>query len=359
MSSSVWNWVVGQDHAVTQLKQLANRQLHAFLFVGPEGCGKEEAARAFASVLLTGSDDSGSRVADLVRRGSFPDVHEVFREGAAVDKEEAEAIVRAASTTPTESALKIVVIHEVHLMRDSAAVRLLKTIEEPPERMVFILLADQLVPSLTTIASRCVTVTFSPISESDIAKSLIADGIKEASARSAASAAAGNIARARLLASDNRLAERLEAFAEVPYRLDGTGATVARLVDDLFAHLDTATEPLASQHERELVDLEARVALTGERGSGRKALQDRQKRQLRKARTDELRTGLAAIARSYHSIVTAQPPHPDADDYARAITKIHKAMGTLGLNANEELALQALLLQCPSLRMMARPSAVN
>jgi DNA polymerase-3 subunit delta' len=107
------------------------------------------------------------------------------------------------------------------------------------------------------------------------------------------------------------------------------------------------------------VELEARVALTGERGSGRKALQDRQKRQLRKARTDELRTGLAAIARSYHSIVTAQPPHPDADDYARAITKIHKAMGTLGLNANEELALQALLLQCPSLRMMARPSAVN
>ncbi|NBT27346.1 MAG: DNA polymerase III subunit delta', partial [Actinobacteria bacterium] len=91
MSSSVWNWVIGQDHAVAQLKQLADRQLHAFLFVGPEGCGKEEAARAFASVLLTGSDDSQSRVADLVRRGSFPDVHEVFREGAAVDKEEAEA----------------------------------------------------------------------------------------------------------------------------------------------------------------------------------------------------------------------------------------------------------------------------
>jgi DNA polymerase-3 subunit delta' len=190
-------------------------------------------------------------------------------------------------------------------------------------------------------------------------ESLIANGINEASARSAASAAVGNIARARLLASDSRLAERLVAFAEIPYRLDGTGATVARLVDDLFAHLDTATQPLATQHERELVELEARVALTGERGSGRKALQDRQKRQLRKARTDELRTGLAAIARSYHSIVTAQPPHPDADNYARAITKIHKAMGTLGLNANEELTLQALLLQCPSLRMMARPSAVN
>ena len=359
MPSSVWNWVVGQANAVTQLKQLADRQLHAFLFVGPEGCAKEEAARAFATVLLTGSDDASSRIADLVRRGSFPDVHEVFREGAAVDKEEADAIVRAAATTPTESPLKIVIIHEVHLMRDSAAVRLLKTVEEPPERMVFILLADQLVPSLTTIASRCVAVTFSPISEPDITTHLVANGIDPQSAQRAAAASAGNISRARLLATDNRLAERLDVFAEIPYRLDGTGATVARLVDELFAHLDTATEPLAIQHQRELEELEARVALTGERGSGRRALQDRQKRQLRKARTDELRTGLTAIARSYHAIVTAQPPHPDAGNYTRTITKIHKTMGTLGLNANEELALQALLLQCPSLRMMARPSAVN
>ena len=359
MSSSVWNWVVGQPNAVSQLKQLAERQLHAFLFVGPEGCSKEEAARAFASVLLTGSDDASSRVADLVRRGSFPDVHEVFREGAAVDKEEAEAIVRAAATTPTESPLKIVIIHEVHLMRDSAAVRLLKTIEEPPERMVFILLADQLVPSLTTIASRCVSVTFSPISDTDITTQLISDGIDSQSAQRAAAAAAGNITRARLLATDDRLADRLDAFADVPYRLDGTGATVARIVDELFAHLDTATESLAVQHQRELEELEARVALTGERGSGRKSLQDRHKRQVRKARTDELRTGLSAIARSYHAMVTAQPPHPASDDYVRAITKIHKTMGTLGLNANEELALQALLLQCPSLRMMARPATVN
>ncbi len=359
MSSSIWSWVVGQDHAIRQLKQLAEHPLHAYLFVGPEGCGKEEAARAFASLLLTGSADSSSRVADLVRRGSFPDVHEVFREGAAVDKEEAESIVRAASTTPTESALKIVIIHEVHLMRDSAAVRLLKTIEEPPEKMVFILLADQLVPSLTTIASRCVSVTFTPISTSDIVQYLITDGIEESMALSAASASAGNISRARLLATDERLAARLAAFADVPYQLDGTGSTVARLVDEIFAHLDVATEPLGEQHEREVAELEARVALTGERGSGRKALQDRHKRQIRKARTDELRTGLATIAKSYHAVVTAQPPHPEADSYARAITKIHKVMGSLGLNVNEELAIQALLLQCPSLRMMARPTTVN
>ena len=359
MAGSVWSRVIGQPHAVDQLTKLAEHPLHAYLFVGPEGCGKEAAARAFSTLLLTGSDNDSSRVADLVQRGSFPDVHEVFREGAAVDKEEAEAIVRAASTTPTESPIKIVIIHEVHLMRDSAAVRLLKTVEEPPERMVFILLADQLVPSLTTIASRCVTVNFGPVSESDILADLHSRGFDPLAASSAARAAAGNVDRARLLATDQKLAQRLSAFADVPYNLDGTGATVARIVDELFAHLDEATEPLAAQHVRELAELEQRVALTGERGSGRKALQDRHKRQIRKARTDELRSGLSAVARSYHAIVTAQPPHPDADEYARAISKIHKVMGSLGLNTNEELAIQALLLQCPSLRMMARPTAVN
>ena len=81
--SSVWNKIVGQHKAVERLQQLAINNVHAFLFIGPEGCGKEDAARAFASVLITGSDSDNSR------------------EGAAVDKDEAEEIIRLASTTPT------------------------------------------------------------------------------------------------------------------------------------------------------------------------------------------------------------------------------------------------------------------
>jgi DNA polymerase III gamma/tau subunit len=89
-----------------------------------------------------GSDNENSREADLITRGAFADVVEVLREGAAVDKDEAEEIIRLASTTPSESNVKVVIIHEVHLMRDSAAARLLKTIEEPSEKVIFILLAD-------------------------------------------------------------------------------------------------------------------------------------------------------------------------------------------------------------------------
>ena len=331
MTKSVWDSVVGQAKAVEQLHQLAVNHVHAYLFVGPEGCGKDEAARAFAAQLITGSDNATSREADLIMRGSFSDVIEVLREGAAVDKDEAEAIIHLATTTPTESKVKVVIVHEVHLMRDSAATRLLKTIEEPSEKVIFILLADQLVPSLATINSRCVVVQF----------------------------VANNVNRERHLANDPHFAHRQEAFAQIPYKLDGSGATVAQVVDEIFELIEQATAPLIAEQKKELEDLEVRVTLTGERGSGRKALQDRQKRQLRKFNTDELRSGLSTIAGTYHSIIVSETQFPDESKYHDAIHRIHKAMGSLGLNVNEELLLQSLFLHCPSLMMLNKVAAVN
>ena len=331
MTKSVWDSVVGQPKAVEQLHQLAIKHVHAYLFVGPEGCGKDEAARAFAAQLITGSDDATSREADLIMRGSFSDVIEVLREGAAVDKDEAEAIIRLATTTPTESKVKVVIVHEVHLMRDSASARLLKTIEEPSEKVIFILLADQLVPSLATINSRCVVVQF----------------------------VANNVYRERHLANDPHFAHRQEAFAQIPYKLDGSGATVAQVVDEIFELIEQATAPLIAEQKKELEDLEARVSLTGERGSGRKALQDRHKRQLRKFDTDELRSGLSTIAGTYHALIVSETQYLDESKYHDAIHRIHKAMGSLGLNVNEELLLQSLFLHCPSLMMLNKVAAVN
>jgi DNA polymerase-3 subunit delta' len=331
MTNSVWDSVVGQVKAVEQLHQLAVNHVHAYLFVGPEGCGKDEAARAFAAQLITGSNNAASREADLIMRGSFSDVIEVLREGAAVDKDEAEAIIRLATTTPTESKVKVVIVHEVHLMRDSAAARLLKTIEEPSEKVIFILLADQLVPSLSTINSRCVVVQF----------------------------VANNAYRERLLANDPQFAHRQEAFANIPHKLDGSGATVALIVDEIFELIEQATAPLIAEQKKELDELEARVSLTGERGSGRKALQDRHKRQLRKFNTDELRSGLSTIAGTYHSLIISGTQYPEENKYHDAIHRIHKAMGSLGLNVNEELLLQSLFLHCPSLMMLGKVTAVN
>jgi DNA polymerase-3 subunit delta' len=331
MTNSVWDSVVGQEKAVEQLHQLAVNHVHAYLFVGPEGCGKDEAARAFAAQLITGLDNATSREAELIMRGSFSDVIEVLREGAAVDKDEAEEIIRLSTTTPTESKVKVVIVHEVHLMRDSAAARLLKTIEEPSEKVIFILLADQLVPSLATINSRCVVVQF----------------------------VANNAYRERLLANDPQFAHRQEAFAAIPYKLDGSGATVAQIVDEIFELIEQATTPLIAEQKKELEELEARVTLTGERGSGRKALQDRHKRQLRKFNTDELRSGLSTIAGTYHALIVSDTHYPEESKYHDAIHRIHKAMGSLGLNVNEELLLQSLFLHCPSLMMVNKVAAVT
>ena len=346
MSAGPWDGVVGQRAAVERLAVLATNPVHAYLFVGPEGCGKEEAARAFAAVLVDGPDPS-ERTMSLVARGGHPDVIDVLREGAAVDKEEADHVIRAAATTASGGARKVVVIHEVHLMRDSAAVRLLKTIEEPPETVAFVLLADQLVPALATIASRCVAIHFARLDDVTVAGALVARGTAPDAAAAVARMADGNLDRALLLASDPQVVAREQAFASVPRHLDGSGSRVASIVDQLLQHIEQATAPLAARHAGELAELEERVAVAGERGSGRKSLSERHKRQLRKFRTDELRAGLRAIAATYLGALRDAPDDPRAEQYLAAVTLVNEAAAALALNANEELALQAMLLQCP------------
>ena len=351
--TSVWDRVIGQEVAVKRLRLLAERPTHAYLFVGPEGAGKETAARAFAARLVTGSDDATSRVADLIMRGAFVDVTEIVREGAAVDSEEAQAIVQQSVLTPAEADLRVVIVHEVHLMRDTAAARLLKTFEEPNGQLVFVLLAEQLLPALDTITSRCVTVNFPALDATRIARQLEADGINREVAQRAARSASGSLDRARILVTDTALAQRQAAFAEVPYQLDGSGAAVVKAVETISALIERAAEPLLAKHEADLEELESRVRLVGERGSGRRALAEVHKRQLRKFKTDELREGLSMMAAEYHKVVTSLQDGVDPAIYERAVHHIHDAISALALNVNETLLLHSLFARCPSLHMIA------
>ncbi len=351
--TSVWDAVVGQTSAVAQLRLLAERPTHAFLFVGPEGAGKETAARAFAARLVTGSHDATSRVADLIMRGGFVDVTEIIREGAAVDSDEAQAIVQQSVLTPTEADLRVVIVLEVHLRHEIAAARLLKTFDDPNDRLVFILLSEQLLPTLETIASRCVIVNLPALDAGIIAEQLGREGISPEIATRAARSAGGSLDRARILVTDTALAQRQAAFAEVPYQLDGSGAAVARVAESVSALIERAAEPLLAKHEAELAALEDRVKLVGERGSGRRLLAEAHKRQLRKFKTDELREGLSLIAAEYHKVITSLQAGVDPTLYGRAIHDVHDAMSGLSLNVNETLLLHALFAKCPSLQMIA------
>ena len=296
---SIWDAVVGQDRAVDALRRAAVSPVHAYLFVGPPGTTKDEAARAFAALLLTGSEDAGSRDARLALAGEHPDVREVVRVGPAISAEQAAEIVRQAALSPVEGERKVLILHEFHLLNAVGAGRLLKTIEEPPASTHFVVLADFVPVDLVTIASRCVRIEFGPIPAAVLAERLVAEGAEAEPARQAADAAGGDLTRARLLAADPQFAERRRAFAELPRRIDGTGATVVAATADLLARIEAAAAPLAARHAVEIAELEVREQRLGSRGSGRAAIEARHKRELRKHRTDELRSGLAAIAATY------------------------------------------------------------
>lgn len=347
-TKSVWDAVVGQQRAVEQLERAAAHPVHAYLFVGPPGSTKEEAARAFAALLLTGHDDPEARDARLALTGEHPDVREVERSGARISVEQVTDIIRNASLAPVEGTRKVMVLHEFHLLDSNGAARLLKTLEEPPGSTTFLVLADQVPPDLVTIASRCVRIEFSAIPDDLVRDRLVVEGVDRRAAEQAAAAARGDLDRARLLANDPGLMARREAFAAVPSRLDGTGRTVIGLCNELTAMIEAAATPLAARQAQELQDLETRVAAAGERGSGRKQLEERHKREQRRHRTDELRSGLVVIAGVYRdALVAGRGPRPDA--FATAIERIHTALEHLDRNPNEALWLQALLLELPSL----------
>ena len=343
--TSVWDAVIGQPHAVDRLRRAAADPTHAYLFVGPHGSTTEQAARAFAAAMITGTDDADTRDARLVMRGEHPDVIEVQRTGASIAKEQADAIIERAWRSPTDAAVKVLVLHEFHLVADMAAGRLLKTIEEPPPSTRFIILAESVPPGLVTIASRCVRVDFRVITDATVAAALVADGIDPQAAELAATAALGDLDRARVLATDPALAERRAVFANALHHLDGSGHRAAELVDQIETMIDAAAAPLRERQQAEADELTERIARYGERGSGKTRLEERHKRELRRFLTDELRAGLATLSAAYRDAMVAGRISPD--DAARAIGAIDDTAAALGRNVNSALALQQLVWSLP------------
>lgn len=348
-----WDEVVGQDCAVGLLRSAAaGDPVHAWLFVGPTGTGKRAAARAFAGELLAaeaeaaGDLDGARRARALAHQEQHPDLIVVERVGAAISTEQADDVVTRASRSATEGTRKVLVFDEFHRMAEGVAPKLLKTIEEPTPGTFFVVLADELPPNLVTIASRCVRVDFSPVPAAAIVERLVADGVPVDRAAEAAGFSGGDLRRARLLATDDRLALRVAAWRDLPGRLDGRGATAANVVADLRASIDDVEAPLRARQEVEVAELNERIERYGQRGSGAKDLEARHKRELRRLRTDELRLGLSSLAGTYRDelAVAADPSRA-----IQALGAVRKADEDLKFNPNEELWLTSLVLALPPL----------
>lgn len=345
----LWAEVVGQDAAVAQLRAAAGSPVHAYLLVGPEGSGTREAARAFAADLLT--DGLGPDAAAVVHRQvaaeSHPSLTVVERVGASISAEQVREVVVSANMAPPEGTRQVVVLVDFHLSPNVAPI-LLKTLEEPPDSTVFVVLAEELPAEMATIASRCVQVAFDGVAESAIVERLIAEGIDPDAARTAAAGAGGSLAQARLLGRDPNAAARRERWYSVPERLDGTGATAAALVEELTAATEELAVPLTERQKEELVAFDERAELVGGRVAGeRRALVDRHKREQRRVRTADLRSGLAALVARYRdALVDGGSP----EDFLAAADAVQELTDALVFNPNETLQLQALLLALPPLR---------
>jgi len=344
--------VIGQPVAVAQLRAAASAPVHAYLFVGPPGTGKREAAKGFAALLLCRQGGCG-QCEDCRRAlaGTHPDVIVRERTGASISVDDARQVTRLAALSPVEGARKVLVLADFHLVEE-AAPALLKTIEEPPASTVFVVLAEQVPPDLVTIASRCVRVDFKPLSGAVIAEALRARGVDAEAAGHAAAASGGRLDRGLLLASDPGFSARESAWSSVLGRLDGRGATVAVLVDGLLAATDSVLEPLRGRQQAEVKELAARAHLAGGRdGRAEREVETRHRREQRRARTDEIRFGLSVLAAGCRDRLARASEHgsarsgPAARAWAEAARVVQDAVEALERNPNEALLLQALLVR--------------
>lgn len=361
--ADVFDRLVGQELAADAMRSHVRRPVHAYLITGPTGSNLHDAVRAFAAGLQCPNGGCGHcESCRLVLEGKDPDVYVAERAGVAWRVDDVREADRVSRRRPLGSRYQIVVIEEVDLATSGAAPSapaLLKSLEEPPAQTIFLLTAESVPEGLSTVASRCVEVRLRTLSDENVAEVLRREGHDEQSARVAASAANGNLRRARVLVGDPGLATRIVAWREVPERLTGTPAASASLAGAISSSLDQAMAPLVHLQEEELERLLAQAKDAGQRSlANRKELEAQFKREQRRFRTDELRFGLAALtdvyrARLHESLELAR------DGAARhehrvgasieAIEVLARANERLASNVDETLLLHDVMLSLMTL----------
>jgi DNA polymerase-3 subunit delta' len=340
--------IVGQDSAVHFLRASLRHPLHAYLFIGPPGTGREEAATVFAAALFCPHGGCGEcEVCRTTLARRHPDLVVVERRGAAISVPQAQEVARLASRTPRAAPYQVLVLVDFHLL-GSAAPTLLKTIEEPPESTVIVVTAESVPADFVTIASRCARVEFRPLTETDLVEQLVREGVDRALAQAVAQSSHGRLDRARVALGDAGFLGRMARWREVPLLLDGTGATVVQLAAELVAGANETVEAVKARQTSELEQLTEEARAVGERSiPGRAELDARHRREQRRARTDDLLAGFAAVASVYRGrLVSPEPvPLPVARAAVEAIELIDEAASRLMLNVNESLLLEWLFVK--------------
>jgi len=316
---SVWDQLAGQEAVVGQLQAaVAGGMTHAWLFTGPPGSGRSVAARAFAAALLC--ENGGCGVCPScrqVRAGTHADLLLVRPEGLSYGVRQTRDLVLRAAGAPAGGRWLVVLFEDADRCTEQAANALLKAIEEPAPRTVWLLCAPSAEDLVTTIRSRCRVVTLRVPPSEAVARVLVErDGIDHDAALAGARAAQGHVGRARRLVTDPSAAARRAAVLQVPVRATSLGpalAVAASLVKSAEDEAKSVTEQL-DEPEREALRQAFGEGSTGKgvakamRGvaGAMKDLEDRQKSRATRVKRDTLDGALLDLAAFYRDVLMVQ-----------------------------------------------------
>lgn len=330
VSVTVFDDLIGQEavvgqlrHAVAGADDLVNGgpgagMTHAWLFTGPPGSGRAEAARAFAAALQC--PDGGCGHCDSCHQalaGTHPDVLYVRPSGLSFGVAATRDLVLRAGSKASGGGFRIVLFEDADRSTEAASNALLKAVEEPAPHTVWLLCTPTPEDLLVTIRSRCRLVTLATPGTPELVQALVRwDGVDTETAQAAARGAAGRVDRARQLATDPEARKRREEVLSVPARLDGSGACVsaaARLYDIAEEESKALTAALDEQEKQEL------KAAFGEGSTGKgvakavrgasgalKELEERQKRRATRIKRDSYDRALLDLAAFYRDVLTLQ-----------------------------------------------------
>ena len=315
LEGSVWDRLVGQGPVVGLLKRaVAGEMTHAWLFTGPPGSGRSNAALAFAAALQC--DQGGCGHCDSCHQvsvGSHSDVRVTRTEKLSIGVDEVRELVRTSALAPVGRGWQVMVVEDADRLTDQAANALLKAIEEPTVRTVWLLCAPTVEDVLPTIRSRTRLVVLATPSTDDVTDFLVrTEGLGVETASYAARASQGHIGRARALARDEDTRRRRREVVAIPGRLSSLGACMAAAAD-LHDLAKEEAEALTTTHDqREKTELDRAYGVV-ERGRRPReyapALRDLEKGQKTRAKRrvlDVVDRGLMDLISVYRDVLTLQ-----------------------------------------------------
>ncbi|MFM8999564.1 MAG: hypothetical protein ACKOKE_05825 [Actinomycetota bacterium] len=355
--------VPGQDHAIAFLSLAVARPHHAYVLAGPEGGGKQLAARAFVAALLCAHGGCGTcRDCRLALADQHPNAFVVEPEGRDIHVDTIRLEVwQPIHRTAPEPGRKVFVIREADRLNAAAADVLLKVLEEPPADAVLLLLSARPDELPATILSRCHTVTFQPLPERFVVEALVGEGAEPTRAALAARLAGGNLGRARRLATrDDALAFRDVAEEALGLALRGPDGAIAA-ADAILASAAAYKKTLKDRLAEELAPfLDERGRPDDAYRGAIRRIEERHARRERRAERDHVDWVLLAVSailrdrilaavdgdRAHLLNLDGAPAAAPVVASARALAAIETARAALAedLNRNTRLLLERAFL---------------